>query len=270
MRSEGLAMVLLVLVMIASLDIMRRSVGQVIQTRHIARVRAAMRRLRRPVQPWVTVIIYGKKDEASYAATLRSLKRSHYYAYDIVTVGPRARFYQTAYRKSQRGKLVLCLPSGCVVDRNLIKRAVALHEGRREWQVAVEPQPIRAIGLTAMIRELGNMVWGRHIVVEACVAAALRHKEVPMMNSFTVQKTVPALIQIVAVGLSAAAVWAEGLDALWYIWLLVSVYLLALIWLQYETIATERWKVSFLVPSALFLLPVSSIIVASLQLFARK
>lgn len=270
MDNQWLVMALLVLVMLASLDIIRRSVGQVIQTRHIARLHAVMRRLRRPAQPWVTVIIYGKKDEAGYAATVRSLRRSRYYAYDVVTVGPRARTYQTAYRNSQRGKLVLCVPSGCVVDRHLIKRAVALREERREWQVAIEPQLVRAIGLVAMIRELGNMIWGRHIVVDACVAAALRHKEVPMMNGFSVQKAVPAIVQILAVIVSVAVVWVEGLDALWYVWLLLSVYVLALIWLHYETVPAERWKMTFLVPSALFLLPVSSIIVASLQLFARK
>lgn len=270
MRSEGLAIILLGLVILASADIMRRAAGQIIRMRRLVQLRATMRRLRRPVQPWVTVIIYGKRDNAQYEASLRSVRRNRYHAYDIVTVGPRAKTYQTAYRKSQRGKLVIYLPAGCVVDRNFIKRAVALRTTQCEWRVAIELLPARVYGLLGILQELRDTVWARPMVVEASISAALRYKKIPDSRAVYSQKVVSNTLHVIAVLLIAIAVWYEGSDALWYIWVIVTIYLLILIWLRYETTPSERWKLSFVVPSALFLLPVSSIIVAFFQLFTRK
>lgn len=270
MHSEGLAIILLGFVILASADIMRRAAGQIIRMRRFVQLRTTMRHLRRPVQPWVTVIIYGKRDDAHYDASFRSVRRNRYHAYDIVTVGPRAKTYQTAYRKSKRGKLVIYLPAGQVIDRNLIKRAVALHITQREWRVAVEPLPTRVYGLLGILQELRDMIWGRPMVVEASISAALRYKKIPDSHAVYSQKVIPAAHHVIAVLLIAIAVWYEGLDVLWYIWVIVTAYLLVLIWLRYETTPSERWKLSFVVPSALFLLPVSSIIMDLFQLFTRK
>jgi len=269
MHNTVIVMVLLVLIILASVDVMRRAVLQVIQTQRQRRIQASVRRLRRPVQPWVTVIVYGNSIDEEREATLRSLQRSRYYSYDVVFVGPRARTYQTAYRKSKRGKIVIYLQAGCVVDPSLIKRAVALSQNKREWRVSVLLKPAKITGFMGIIHQLQHVLWGRPIVVGACSAAALRQKKIPARRARP-PRLIPAAMQIIMGVIIITAVTYEGLSALWYGWLIVSSYLLLLIWLHYEMNRAQRWKLSFAAPSALFLLPVSSIIEGSLQLYARK
>jgi len=269
MHNTWIAIVLLGLIILASVDVMRRAVLQVIQMRHQHHLKAIMRRLRRAAQPWVTVIVYGNGTEREREATLRSLRRSRYYAYDVVFVGPRAKTYQTAYRKSKRGKIVICIQAGCVVDPSFIKRAVALRQGQREWVVSVLPKPVKITGFMGIIHQLQYVLWGRPIVSKACNAAALRQKKVPISHA-RLSRLVPEAMQILLVGMIASAVIYEGFRALWYGWLIVCSYLLVLIWLHYGMNQAQRWKLSFAVPSALFVLPVSSIIEGSLQLYTRK
>lgn len=264
-----MTMALLALIVLVSADSMRRALSELARIRYEQKLRPVLRRLRKPVQPWVTVIIYRASTSDELEKTLTSLRYSRYHAYDVVVVGPRAKTYQTAYRKSKRGKIIVCLPAGQTVDPGFIKRAVAMQQGRRTWRVALNEPVRQAEGLVGIVMQLRAIIWGKPALVDVCTSAALRNKRIEP-TGFSLAHYSAELTQATVVAASVTAVIIEGWDALWYIWLLVSVYLFMLVWIRYDVVRKARLRVSFAIPSALFLLPVASVIQGVFQLYSRK
>lgn len=253
--------------MALSADIFRRIFSEIFHIQRQQKARKIMRQLRKPVQPWVTILLYGESD--GLETTLRSLRKSHYHNYDIVTVGHRAQTYQTAYRKSKRGKIVIPLEAGVEVDPAFIKRAVAMKDGERSWKVEIKVSLLEVDSFNKVITCLQKILWKQSRRVEVFIAAELKKKKINRRSS-VLPKLTPVLTQVIAIGLIVAGVTAADLLVLWYAWILVSAYTLTLVWLSSDVRMAQRASLSLAVPSALFLVPVASIIEGIFQLSTRK
>jgi len=293
MRSEWLVFIFLLLVIVAAVDIMRRAIVTIRYERHRRELQKAMRKLRRPHLPHVSVLVYAKRDTDAVDATLQSLKKNRYGAFDVVVVndvlnkrtysapsrldvkylkrriaGSKMDAYRAAYRKSRRGDVVLCIDAGDILDPFCIKRAVALAENQQQWRVSVEKES-RHEGVNGVASSLYGLLWPHRTFVSAYRPQALRNTK----DLRTTQQKIHLPKTILGGGLVAGAVLASfalGPAMVWYVWIVFSGYLLGLIWLKGGWSAPQKIFHSFAVPSALFLLPVTSFIEAVFQLGNRK
>ncbi len=267
MDNELIVSIFLICVILLSIDIFRRVIGELFRIQRQQKVAKEMRRLRKPVQPWVTILLYG--DTSKTEITEKSLRKNRYHNYDTVLIGPRARTYQTAYRKSKRGKIIIPLPMGIEVDPNFIKRTVAMKEDRRSWKVEVEQSIREATGLTEIVTRLQKILWGRPIKIEAFISADLKKKKI--QNPHTILPVITGVLaQLISIGLIVAGISFSDLTVLWYAWVLVSAYLFILVWFSNGIKISERLSLSMAIPSALFLIPVTSSIEGFFQLSSRK
>ena len=152
--SEG---TLFVFVALAFLLLIAASVYDAVLISRRQQLKALMRRLRRPRQPWVTVLLYADNNAASIEASLDSLRKSYYHHYDVVVINNAStdhtkqvlksylqkhtrvafRIFQKrkktakltalreGYRLSQKGELVLVMNANSKVERDFIKAGVA-------------------------------------------------------------------------------------------------------------------------------------------------
>lgn len=286
--NELLAAGFFLLVIIAAVDIMRRAVSAIVRERRQGELAKAMRKLRRPVQPQVTVLVYARKETDDVATTLRSLGWSRYSNFDVVVVndttnkrryelprkmnvavlqrrvaGTKLQAYQAAYRKSQHGSVIVCLDAGDVVDPYFIKRAVALASTKLKWRVAIETTAMKE-GVRGVALLLKQLLHNKTTYVQVCQARALK-KETVARRQLTVKYWWEAALMTGIIG-----GYALGPQMLWYVWVVFSGYLLALIWLNGGWRISQKLGYSFAVPSALFVLPVASFLEATFQLGTRK
>jgi hypothetical protein len=238
----------------------------------------------------VTVLVYAKNNTDAVEATLRSLLKNRYSALDVVVVNDKANrqrykapkrldvaflqrrivgskmdAYRAAYRKSHHGSIVVCVDAGMTVDSHFIKRAAvttAVHERRRIECL----KEYHGEGMRGLVASLSTLLWNRRIFVWTYTPSALRREK-----KDSVARGAAWLLRWEAVlVLVVLASFVLSSTLLWYVWLVFSGYLLALVWLKGGLSVSQKLMHSFAVPSALFLLPVTSFIEASFQLGTRK
>lgn len=293
MSSEGFLLVFFVLVVLAAIDIVRRAVFAILRERRQRKLQEAIRRLRRPSQPHVSVLVYAHKSTDAVEATLDSLRRSQYGAFDVVVVngvlnkkeyssqtrldvallqrritGSRMDAYRAAYRKSRHGKVVLCVNAGDILDPLCVKRAVIALDNHEQGRIPVERE-MKHKGVSGVASLLRGLLQDSPLFVRAYRRRALRHAK----NTGRINKFLWGLVrvswEVTLVGVVVAS-FVLGPLMLWYVWIVFSAYLLALIWLKGEWRISQKLAPSFAVPSALFLLPIASFVEAAFQLGARK
>lgn len=195
MNSQLLLFIFLILAVLLSFDIIRRAIMTVFDEKNEQTVRVMMRRLRRPKQPHVTVLVYGRNNAEALERTVRQVQQNQYASFDIVAISDRStddtaqrlkkycagvkakgkgarvvflkrriissklKTYQAAYQKSEHGEIVVLLEAGDVVDRQFIKRAAVLQAGRKQRQIAVAHQPL-AVAYTSSRNGLYTLVLG--------------------------------------------------------------------------------------------------------------
>lgn len=290
MTNELLLFIFFLLVIVAAGDIIRRAFLTLQRERRQKEIQGAMRKVRRPLQPQVTVLVYAKDSTDAVETTLRSLQKNRYGAFDVVVVNERentqqykapnrldAAFlrrrvagskmdaYRAAYRKSRRGSIVVCLDAGVRVDPQFTKRAAATSSSTGKWRVEYEGV-YDGEGIRGVAAALSRVLWNRRSFVWAYTPSALRRER----KDRTTVWVAWLLWWEVTLILVILASFIIGPVLLWYVWLVFSGYLLGLIWLKGGWSASQKLTHSFAVPSALFLLPVTSFIEASFQLGARK
>jgi hypothetical protein len=269
------------LVLIA-LDITRRALIEMQRIEHEQRIKNAMRRLRRPQHVWVTVLLYGEDGETAFERTKRQIQRNRYEHFDVVRVKKHtAAGYRTAYQKSRRGEIILCVRAGDFIDRQCIKRAVVLQtiQSRRHthaktqcWRIPILKPALIADGLRGVAERLRLAVWQPSpAYIEVYTRRGLRTRT--DVKTLAVKRThhvaIGGLVTIFAILLGASV----HVVAFLYIWTLFSVYIGVLVWLSAPTsTGTFRAKLqlTFAVPSALLLMPVASFIGGVVQLSSRK
>ncbi|MGH7218690.1 MAG: hypothetical protein ACREGE_04590, partial [Candidatus Microsaccharimonas sp.] len=156
-------------VLLLALDITRRAFMEMQRLEWEQRIKREMRRLRAPKQPWVTVLLYGK-DEIILGKTLRQIQRNRYARYDVTRVKKHtAAGYRTAYRKSKRGEIILCVQAGDEIDTQCIKRAVAIRtlqsnqhkQDKQSWRVPITSPTFFESGIRGIAQQLRFVLWRR-------------------------------------------------------------------------------------------------------------
>ncbi|MDB5162450.1 MAG: hypothetical protein JWO54_235 [Candidatus Saccharibacteria bacterium] len=255
-------------------------------------IQTRMRQLRKPTQPWVTVLVYARNNEATIEASLKSLLRSHYHRFDIVVVDDgfadgtadrvraiinkgskvsmaylRRRVHRSSrealiagYKKSKKGEVVISLQAGIIVSPSFIKRAVVL-KGQRPQRIVRVGEQLSKNSLLNIIDALNSLAW--HYSYKAQVGDAKLIGSLKKSHHFD-WASVFILFAIIFFSLLF-----NEMVIIWYSWLLVFGYLLAVIWLNEEKIVMKL-QLTFSAISALFLLPVASLLTRISQLRSRN
>lgn len=270
MSSEWATFIFLLLVILATADIIRRAIMTVARDRQEQRNRRAMRRLTRKKQPQVTVLVYSSGQVDALKATLRSIRHSKYAAYDVVVAdeqrSSKKNAYREAYRKSKKGTLVVLLTAGELLDPYALKRAVVSRNGRSRWRVPVRLREEMHPGIVGVVTRLQSIVWGSSPTVEASTAKALKSGNVRPTLGVREEMSVLASIMLgVALLLSAYA----GDTMIWYLWVVFSGYLFALL-LVHTEMSGQAGKLILSIPSALFLIPITAFFKEISQQSTRK
>ena len=228
------------------------------------KVQKRMRRLRKSVQPWVTVLVYARHNDTGIDASVKALLKSYYHNFDIVIVKDSSRNALAAlnkgYKKSQRGEVVMSLRAGTIVPPSFIKRAVALKAERQKLHLHTNER-VSLKTFVEIIHSLETMFWYR---------ANNIYLGTPK-NIATIKKRLPLEFMMVFIFLLiiATSFILQEPIIIWYSWLLVTGYLFSIIWLSSETEKTKL-QLSFSAISALFLLPVASIVMRFSQFHSRN
>ncbi len=154
---QSIEILLLALVSVGLLLIVVASIYNITTTRRRRTLDLFVRKVRRPRQPHVTVLVYAQNDAASVEACLKSIIHSRYYEYDIVVIDNvssdntkkvvrdfKAKHQnlpiylyaklksnncllslRQGYAKSKRGEIILVLSADSIVSPILIKESVA-------------------------------------------------------------------------------------------------------------------------------------------------
>ena len=225
-------------------------------------IQKQMRRLRKPVQPWVTVLLYSHDNDNFIDASLKALLRSRYHNFDIVVVKDRsknsAQSLMKGYRKSMKGAVVVTLQAGVVVEPSFLKRAVALIGNRKRFTIRHSEQ-LKVISLTDILYSLSSLVWQHNYKVAVSDA-----KNITAIKK--IFNTDYLFVILLLTVLLASQIIGEPI-IIWYSWLIVTGYLLATIWLNEAGIKTKV-KLTFSALSAFFVLPVATVILKISQRFA--
>lgn len=296
MTDDLVVTIFFIAVVVAAADIVRRSLLAVMRLEKIQSTEKEMRRLRKPVQPHVTVLVYERNQPKALERTLRSLKGMRYHFYDVVVVrdrllikndqairdlfgevaflrrrkiGSKLDAYRAAYRKSRKGEVVVCAEAGQLFDRFVLKRAVAERKSRPQWRsglVAVATN--KATGIIAVGEEIHEVfrIFG---VASLSVFSAKRFLSLKRAPVQAWADSVPVIELALFLLIGVGVVYAGGI-ALWYGWLLFSGYVLALAWVSVESDVRDKIKISFSSISSLFFLPVASLMQGFSQLSKRK
>lgn len=227
-------------------------------------IQKRMRKLRKPVQPWVTVLLYARHNESGVRSSVKALLRSHYHNFDIVVVNDYSEDVKKAlkigYRKSEKGKVVVSIQAGAIVPPSFIKRAVAIKNGRKRVTMRLST-PALMNSLTNIFQSINSLLWQR---------AYKAHISDP--DTILLTKNTPYydfLFTLFFIGIVSLSLIIEEPIILWYSWLIITGYLLAIIWLKEDGVRTKL-QLSFSALSALFFLPVGIVAVSLSQLYSRN
>ena len=227
-------------------------------------IQKRMRKLRKPVQPWVTVLVYARNNETGTRNSLKALLRSQYHNFDVVIVkdysGNIVEALKKGYQKSQHGKVVISLQAGVIAPPSFIKRAVAMKGERRQISLRVT-KPMLTSSLVQIVHSLSDSLWQRGSRVRVSGAKNIvSPKNMPRVDF---------LITALFVGIVSLSLVTNELIIVWYSWLIFTSFLLSTIWLNEEKIMIKI-QLSFSAISAFFLLPVASLAVWRSQFSSRN
>lgn len=255
-------------------------------------IQRRMRQLRKSSQPWVTVLVYARDNEATIEASLNALVKSSYYNYDIVVVNDRSKdktLQQTqefidshsqfpisvitrhkvataksallaGYKKSRKGEVVISLRAGTNVPKECIKRAVATKADKESAILRIQDSP-STTSISGIVQSLNNLLW---LHSHTILVTDPKHIA-PVKLEVSLELT----SILVLVGIIIVSILTNEAIIIFYSWLIITSYLFAGIWLNSEGLMTKV-KLSFSALSALFLLPVSSLIQGVSQFRTRN
>lgn len=301
-EKELLFSILLGLIVVAVVAIIL-SVVQWRQITREAQVVTAMRRLRGKKQPSVTVLVYARNQQAHIEQMLRILKNNRYRACDIVVVDdassdqtaaivkrfcevyPKAairlfrRRRQTSvsealragYKKSQKGSIVLVMTPDLPLDTQIVKCAVASRGEGGSWRTPVRKGLHAALQLGDVGVFLERYVWQSAQCVRVYDAKMFLKGRIVLPSGIQHEADyVGALSVLFSVVLIAGSIAFFGVQAFWYVWVIVTAYGLATAWLRYGESIRDRLVITLSIPLALFLIPATSIVRGFSQLDVRK
>jgi len=262
--SELLGIVFLCIALGVLIYILTLLISHLYQIFEEPNVQKKMRKLRKPVQPWVTVLLYSQGKEEDEKASLKALLQSYYHNFDIVVVKDYSKNVKVAlkkaYKNSQKGEVVISLQAGVIVPPSFIKRAVVLKGERQSFDLRVN-EPVLSHSLSGIIQTLDTLFWRRGYRARVSnVNTIFALKKFHSLNIFSILLFVAIMVVGVAVNDSIVV---------WYSWLIATCYLFAVIWLREEKVKVKL-QLSFSALSAIFLMPVASFVVRLSQFRTRN
>lgn len=259
--SEMLGIIFLFFVLATLAAIIVRIFMHLYQIFEEPNIQKRMRKLRKPVQPWVTVLVCAGGNESNVAVSLGSLRKSYYHHYDIVVAKDSSlKALKAAYQKSHRGEVVITMKAGAEVLPSFIKRAVATKERRTQVRLAVR-NSTSITSLGGIVVSLRNVLWQR--------AHNVWVSDSKHIHGVENQPQLYGVDIAVFVAIILVSILTHETIIFWYSWLVATSYLCAIIWLDEETIRTKV-RLTFSAFSALFLLPVASVVALFSQGFSRN
>lgn len=223
-----------------------------------------MRRLRKPVQPWVTVIVYCQSKTSSVDATVASLLRNRYYYFDIVVVLDQSkdakRAILKAYKKSNKGTIVITMLAGAIVPKSFIKRAVVTINDTTKANVRCT-NPIVLNSFTDIIQSLCR----QFLLSDYKIMVSDAKHSIPPTRTVRFDY-VAVLLFLIVIPLSFYI--SEPVIIL-YGWLIITGYLLAVIWMDDQKLKI-KFGLSYAALSAFFVVPVAKIVLYLSQLPSRN
>lgn len=227
-------------------------------------IQKRMRKLRKPMQPWVTVLLYARNNEAGVKASVKALLRSQYHNFDIVIVndylGDTKKALRIGYKESKKGEVVVSLQAGATVPRSFIKQSVATKGKRKQVTMRISA-PTLMNSLTDVFQSLNNLLWQRTHKVHVSDADTILLAKNTHHYDF--------LITVLFIGIVLLSLIIKEPIILWYSWLIVTSYLLATIWLKEDRVR-NKLQLSFSAFSALFFIPVNIVATLLSQLYSRN
>ena len=255
-------------------------------------IQKRMRSLVKNKQPSVTVLLYARNHETTIESSLKAILRNKYQNFDIVVVNDRSKdstaqcvklyiknnpnsavrlvnsykaktakqVLQTAYKKSNRGEVVISLRATTIVPSDFIKRAVATHF-QKEYTMLRVSEPVSTNSLTEIIKALNNLIWHRSKQV------AVSNAQNIMPIKLEVNPEIIGLVVLIFI-ISVSIITNLSI-IIWFSWLIITAYIFGVIWVTQQSVKSKS-KLSFSAISALFLLPVSSLLQGYSQLRSRK
>jgi hypothetical protein len=254
----------LILLTLGAVDCIRRAFLEVLALERQQLLAKSMRKLRKPVQPWVTVLVTGAKDDVAFATTWHSLQKSYYHHFDIVKTYTS---YQAAYRRSRKGKIVIVLKAGQTVDRAFIKRAVALEANAPSWWVDLPESAHPMNGLMDMSNAFHALFRLKHWARVKVYTSKKFKKTTHFSESY--RETIP-LVEVLLFAILLTGTIIGGAIGFLYAWLIFTLYVISLVWIGREGTMRERLTLTISSISALFILPVASLFMVSLKQTNRK
>lgn len=240
----------------------------------------------------ITVLIYAKHTIELVEPTLASLYENNYSAVDVVIIyegnekfnttqfnvplirrrvrGTIHEAYKAGYRKSKKAKTIVTLQAGKVVDTAFLKR-VAITAGAKPLQTVycAAHDSNDDESLLGLIRSTSKLVW--HKQVKSEVFKARYFNKVSLLDPIHLLSTGAMYISFVLIILAITyGSLLNDFTFVWYVWILFTIYLLAMIWLDSKEALHRKVQLTFLSPSALFLLPITSCVLGFSQLYKRK
>lgn len=287
MGNEWIPAIVIIGVLLLTLDVTRRAFMELQQIEQEQHIKKEMLGLRAAKQPWVTVLVYGEEGR-TLDKTLRQIQRSRYAQFDVVRSKKHtAAAYRTAYRKSRRGEIIVCVQAGDEIDKQCIKRAVAVRvlqasrgqRARQSWRVPIANAMSLESGLRGVVQRLRFALWAP----PAPTIPAYSRQGLRAQTQIKIPREYSGLPRVLVGALFVASIVAGALlhtTLFLYGWLLFSLYLLVLIWFSRAArlghnsssnpTVYKKLQLSFAVPSALFLVPVAGFIEGIFQLSTRK
>ena len=262
--SELLKIIFLFFAVFALLAIMTLIFIHLHQILKEPKIQKRMRTLRKPVQPWVTVLLYSYNSESLVGPSLKALLRSYYHNFDIVVINDfsndSTKALKKGYSKSYKGEVVLSLRAGTIVSPSFLKRAVAI-KGKREQLTVRVSELLYVNSLTAIIHSLSSLVWQRTYKVKISDNKNITAIKKPVRLDFLFALLFGAVVALSFIINEPIIVW--------YSWVIITGYLFAAIWLREEKVRTKL-ILAFSAISALFMLPVASVVIRFSQLSSRN
>lgn len=249
-----------------------------------AKLRAALRGMRRSVQPTVTVLVYIQDAAQNFEDAIRAIRKNRYGVIDVVLIDDsqnaeveqridaikgahralrrrvrttRTAALQAGYKKSMKGEVVISIDGGELVDTLFVKRLIAQKGTRESWRVHTNTHLAPDITMTALTTRLEALLWHQHPEIYAYTKRAFLRLDAGR-DDFNTAKALLAVNCTLLASVLFGAAFVAGPQLLWYAWVILTTYCLVIVWFRFGDPLRDRIVLTLSVPLALILVPTAS------------
>lgn len=303
MSEQELMFSVLIGIITASVMVIILSFVQWYRVRSDEIITTRMRHLRGKRQPTVTVLVYVRNQAIYIERTLRSLRNNRYHAFDAVVVNDASedntskivkqfcvqfpdapiqvlrrqkvttmsQALRAGYRKSKKGSIVITITPDQLINEQFIKRTVAQQTTTGRWQVRLKRTFGGKVYLSDLGERLEQYLWHQESRARAYTSSVFLKKHTnPTAGIRNEVDTIGALSVLTALLCITVPIATFGTQALWYVWIIAVAYSITVVWMRFDEHPRDKSVVTFALPLAIFLVPITSIMRGIFQPSVRK